>query len=414
VGPRALSENSSWNQNNSSNIVLDAKVELDSSITPRNDPPNARWHPHQVLESAISPQISQKDGSNSVSRQVSFKIEEDAAAQVSSSKQNSSKTPPPSSPAAVIKKSRTLSFLHQSSESKSNEFSEEKDLFEVEKQLKGLHRSIDASKQTQHNAFVHSKPLFLRLFTCSIITQPAYRSMDQIHNSAKTWDLFFQRRGTEFEGDVLSQDILRGIKSTLDGKYMPKSCHLKLWTHVGIVITLSAKQTTPKPSPRATSALVSPLPLSLTAEEPSKPRRTFLSRVTPQREVKTKYLLIANERGISLRNFQEVLATCDLITKGSLPTGRYVAAYRPIRVTKLGIPQYCHMCDYLEEIARLAQAAGGLLLWRDLFIAYQHLLAAVPSAPSTPSPPLPTLPLSLSTTPLTSLSFLTTFLTRLS
>jgi hypothetical protein len=426
--PRALSENSSWNQNNASNIIFDANVELDSSNTPRAEPPKAHWHPHQQVSEGvtISPQLSQKDGFIAISRQVSFKIDEVNI----SSKQNSSTTPPSSSPpSVVIKKSRTLSFLRQSSGSKSNDFSEEKDLFEVEKQLKGLHHSINASKQTEHNAFIHSKPLFLRLFSCStLLTQPASRSMDQIHNSAKSWDLFFQRKGNQFEGEVLSEDVLRGVKSTLDGKYMPKSCHLKLWSHVGIVIALSA-QTTPKPSPRGGSVpSVVPVPsrpLSLTAEEPPKTRKTFLSRVTPQREVKTKYLLIANERGLSLRNFQEVLSTCDLIIRGSLPTGRYVAAYRPIRVTKLGVPQYCLMCEYLEKFAKLAQANGGLLLWRDLFIAHQHILLASSSVTSPPihSPPdqetpsptvLPPLPLSLSSTPLTSLSFLSTFFTRLS
>jgi hypothetical protein len=481
---RGLSENATWNKRNSSNMVLDANIENDSSTTPRTEPPKSHWQPHHMIDSfTISPQLSQKSEIlNNISRQVSFQIEQ---------KNEQQKEPPQQQQQQQQQQQSMKKFqLSSSSDSKkmnqneNNENSDDKEMFEIEKQLKRLHHSINSSKQKEHNSYIQQKPFYFRLLSCHyFFKQPTKCSLEIIYQQSKTCDLFFQRKGYEFEGDLLSKDILRGVKSTLNGKYLPKSCHLNLWNHVGIIITITNKQITSKiPSPRGNGGgggeserthpsattgaagstgaptgrhghgsaghgssghsvdISSHTPsLSLFIDQPTQqqqPSQTthrkslfFSKGVTPEKEILTKYLLVANEKGISLRNFHEILATCDVILKGSLPTGRYVAAFRPIRVTKLGIPQYCHMCEYLEEIARHALAAGGLLLWRDLFTIYQHLLVTNPMTPPPPAaavaaaetvidatdpPLLPSLPSYLTEFSLASFNFLPLFFSRLS
>lgn len=431
---RELSENTAWNQQNAPNIILDSNLQQDISVTPRTNERGVHLYSHleqEINENPVitTPQLSSKQEkvmiSNPISSQNNLETFQDSIIE------NNTSAQPKEMRQEVDQKDqrkdmKLLNSLYSLSlDSKKNENLDEIEMFEVEKQLKRLHHSINASKQKEHNAYIQFKPFYHRFFTCGFMTQPSHCTMETLYERSKTCDLFFQRKGYEFEGDLLSEDILRGVKSTLEGKYMPKSCHLNLWSHVGIIISLTTKQNTTKPSPREmttpTTQIALPIssqtPLSLLADQP-KPqhRKSILSRILPLKEIKTKYLLVANERGISLRNFHEILATCDVILRGSLPTGRYVAAYRPIRVTKLGIPQYCHMCEYLEEIARAALAAGGLLLWRDLFTIYQHILAVDPTSPS--ADPIPLLPLPpylpCPSPSLSSFSFLRIFFSRLS
>jgi len=240
------------------------------------------------------------------------------------------------------KAARSLSFMNVSSKTSTKQ-SKEHDVFEIDEHWKTLSDKVETKEKKQHKGNVPSrrKPLLMRAFKCMFFRSPSTLSADRLHDICKTGDLLLLRQGTTFEGTMLAPGVVRGIRSTLDGKYMPKTRHLNLWTHVGVVVSLDPVEARWAESSKSGSS--------------KKHVQVYEERV--------KCVLLADDRGITVTPLRDVLAAAEA---SALSESFPVCALRPLAASPMAANTYCTFADGLEELAALCGANSRCLTWGNI------------------------------------------------
>ena len=200
-------------------------------------------------------------------------------------------------------------------------FATRSDVFEIDGHVERLSNQLQKnyrSKSKKSNIWNAKRAPLKRFLMCSCIRAPSVFSSDEICLYAKVGDLLLYREGTSFEQRYLSPEVMRGIKSSLDGKYIPKTRHIKMWNHIGIVV-------------------------SLYNEEDEAEVGEYI-----------KYILYADDIGLRLRKLNEVTNSCVI--------AHDLCSLRPVQIKNSKQEQlYSKFVDDIESIALLAQ--NGKLLW---------------------------------------------------
>lgn len=196
-------------------------------------------------------------------------------------------------------------------------FSNKSDVFEIEDQVDRLSHQIQKEYRShthESNAWNPKKSIFKRFLICSCFRAPRVFSSDEINLYARVGDLLLFREGTTFERSYLSPEVMRGIKSSLDGKYIPKTRYIKMWNHIGIVVNVFSAETMEY----------------------------------------VKHILYGDDIGLRLRKLSEVTNSCVI--------SHNLCSLRPVKVKNSKQNQmYTNLVDDLESIALLSQR--GKLLW---------------------------------------------------
>lgn len=196
-------------------------------------------------------------------------------------------------------------------------FTTRSDVFEIDDHVERLSNQLQKSyrsKSRKTNTWNTKKSPLKRFFMCSLFRAPRMFSSDEICMYAKVGDLLLFREGTSFEHRYLSPEVMRGIKSSLDGKYIPKTRQIKMWNHVGIVVSLYDEETTEY----------------------------------------VKFLMYADDIGLRLRKLAEVTNSCVI--------AQDLCSLRPIQIKNSKQQQlYSQFVDDIESVALLAM--DGKLLW---------------------------------------------------
>ena len=377
VLPRTYSEESTTNSVKADKIVIGKSDEIDDSNSHNHgSDPTARWQGHRLIESGeyIAASTKQPPILHIDTRQVS---------------------------ASSSVRERSKSFLSRPMMTGKSGFKvanvlKQQDVYNVEEQT--LLLSEQLNKPTAHR---REKSFLRRALSCTCFTSPRSLSAEELYSAAKTGDLFFDRKGVVLEGQRLAHDIIRcpapprpvrrndvsvclclcvclcvclsdvpcggrGIRSTVDGKYIPKRRHLQLWTRVGFLVSLS----------------------DTSAPPPAKTRRLSWAGRPAESQEATKYVLFADNRGLRLTALRDLLSIVELTASLTfLDDNRYVASLRPVLVTGQGVAAYCTYADGLEEIASACRLSGGCLPWEAL---------VSPVEASTNPPPSPSVSLTSS------------------
>ena len=191
------------------------------------------------------------------------------------------------------------------------------DVFEIDDHIDRLADKLQKdyrSRSKTSNEWNAKKPALTRFLMCSCLRAPRMFSATEICSYARIGDLLLFREGVTFESEYLSPEVLRGVKSSLDGKYIPKTRYIKLWNKIGIVVSLKSEQDD-----------------------------EFI-----------KYILHADDIGLKLRKLSEVTNSCVI--------SRDLCSLRPVCIkNKKNQQLYSEFVDDLESIALLAR--DGKLLW---------------------------------------------------
>jgi hypothetical protein len=227
----------------------------------------------------------------------------------SGSKTNESQSP--------TKSQRQRNYNNKRFKSSESFFKSRSDVFEIDGHAERLSNQIQKNHRSQSkktNKWNAKRAPLKRFFKCSCVLAPSVFSADEICVYAKVGDLLLFREGASFEQRYLSPEVMRGIKSSLDGKYIPKVRQIKMWNRIGIVVSLYDDET----------------------------------------DDYTKYILYADDIGLRLRKLSEVTNSC-VIAKD-------LCSLRPVNIKNSKQQHlYSTFVDDLESVALLAQ--NGKLLW---------------------------------------------------
>mmetsp|Transcript_28432 Transcript_28432/g.48060 ORF Transcript_28432/g.48060 Transcript_28432/m.48060 type:complete len:533 (-) Transcript_28432:2918-4516(-) len=290
-------------------IVQVAPDDQQRPETTSDEHPQLHPHKHQVLP------LSNESGSNR-------SIDVDRP----SSGNSDTKSKPPLEKKGSGSSKKLRKYSTSRVKSSSSFFSHRSDVFEIEDQVERLSTQLQKeyrSHSHQSNAWNAKKSPFQRFLMCACIRAPRVFSSDEINLYARVGDLLLFREGTTFEQSYLCPEVMRGIKSSLDGKYIPKTRHIKMWNHVGIVVSVFSAETSEY----------------------------------------VKHLLYADDIGFRLRKLSEVTNSCVI--------SHNLCSLRPVKVknSKLQKELYSTLVDDLESIAVLA--SRGKLLWSNFELAEQ-------------------------------------------
>jgi hypothetical protein len=199
-------------------------------------------------------------------------------------------------------------------------FASRSDVFEIDGHVERLSNQLQKNHRShskKSNTWNAKRSFLKRFFMCASIHSPSLFSSDEICLYAKVGDLLLFREGTSFEQRYLSPEVMRGIKSSLDGKYIPKTRQIKMWNHIGIVVSL----------------------------------------YNAELGDYVKFILYADDIGLRLRTLSEVTNSCVI--------AHDLCSLRPVNIKNSKQQQlYSMFVDDIECVAQLAQ--NGKLLWSSI------------------------------------------------
>jgi hypothetical protein len=197
VLPKSISEESVSNSAKADKIVLGNSDDInDDSNTPRTDL-TMRWEPHKLKDESGGGDEGGGGSSKDPAVVPHLNI-------VSNGDRPSSGKP-----------ERSLSFINHSSKSEGShailDILRQQDVFDIDEQTRLLSEEQEKTKLSRrgNNAFSRTKPLIRQALSCACICSPSAMSLEHMHAVAKTGDLFFDRDGSNFEGQRLSSDVVR-------------------------------------------------------------------------------------------------------------------------------------------------------------------------------------------------------------
>lgn len=208
--------------------------------------------------------------------------------------------------------------------SSSSYFTERNDVFEIEEHVEKLSTHLEKQYRVQsskNNQWTARRSYVERFFKGSCFRAPRLFSCDEICQYSKVGDVLLFREGSSFENQYLSPEVMRGIRSSLDGKYIPKNRSIKMWNNAAIVVSLCHEDS---------GELL-------------------------------KYALYADRTGLRIRKLSELTNSCNL--------SRNLCALRPLKIKNDKHRElYADLVDDLESVALLSM--DGKLLWTNFAQAF--------------------------------------------